>query len=335
VRIPDPTSSGRALVTGSAGHLGEALMRTLPDHGYSVRGLDVAPSAFTALVGSIADRAFVRRCMEGIDVVLHTATLHKPHVVTHSRQDFVDTNISGTLNLLEEAAAAGVRAFIFTSTTSVYSRAITEDAGIASWITEEVAPRPKNIYGITKLAAENICELFHRRYDLPCLILRTSRFFPEPDDDAAVRAAYADTNAKVNEFLYRRVELEDVVSAHLRALERAAALRFGRYIVSATTPFSREDATALATDTPAVVRRYVPSYPNVYRRLGWSMLPALDRVYANDVARRELGWHPRYDFGYVLERVAGGGDYRSALTAAIGSKGYHEETFAEGPYPVD
>ena len=43
----------------------------------------------------------------GVDAVLHAATLHKPHVATHSRQDFVDTNITGTLNLLEEAAAAG------------------------------------------------------------------------------------------------------------------------------------------------------------------------------------------------------------------------------------
>jgi UDP-glucose 4-epimerase len=323
------------LVTGSTGHLGEALMRVLPRYGYAVRGLDIAPAAFTERVGSAADRAFVRGCMEGVDAVVHTATLHKPHVATHSRQDFVDTNISGTLNLLEEAVAAGVRGFIFTSTTSVYSRAITEDAGIASWITEDVAPRPKNIYGITKLAAENICELFHRRFGLPCLILRTSRFFPEPDDDAAVRAAYADANAKVNEFLYRRVELEDVVSAHLRALERAPALGFGRYIISATTPFQRQDGAALALDAPTVVERYVPSYREVYRRLGWTMLPVLDRVYSNDLARAELGWQPRYDFAHVLELVARAGDYRSALTVDVGSKGYHQETFADGPYPVD
>jgi UDP-glucose 4-epimerase len=328
-------SGSRVLVTGSAGHLGEALMRVLPRHGYAVRGLDIASSPFTDAVGSIADRAFVRRCMEGVDAVLHTATLHKPHVVTHSRQEFVDTNISGTLNLLEEAVNAGVRAFIFTSTTSVYSRAITEDAGVASWITETVAPRPKNVYGITKLAAENFCELLHRRFDLPCLILRTSRFFPEPDDDATTRAAYSDANAKVNEFLYRRVELEDVVSAHVRALERAPALGFGRYIVSATTPFSREDTVALAADAPAVVGRYVPLYPEVYRRLGWQMLPALDRVYANELARTELGWRPRYDFSHVLGLVANRGDYRSPLTMEIGAKGYHEETFAEGPYPVD
>src|SRR5580704_1471728 len=113
------------LVTGSAGHLGEALMRTLLAAGYEAIGLDVKHSAFTHRVGSVTDRDFVQRCMPGVHAVLHTATLHKPHVATHTRQDFVDTNITGTLNLLEEATAAGVGAFVFTSTTSVFGRALT------------------------------------------------------------------------------------------------------------------------------------------------------------------------------------------------------------------
>src|SRR5580692_1377996 len=98
----------KLLVTGSSGHLGEALVRTLRGEDHEVVGVDVLESAFTSCVGSIADRACVRRCMAGVQVVFHAATLHKPHIATHSRQDFVDTNITGTLNLLEEAAAAGV-----------------------------------------------------------------------------------------------------------------------------------------------------------------------------------------------------------------------------------
>ena len=61
--------------------------------------------------------------MQGVEAVLHTATLRKPHVATHLRQEFVDTNITGTLNLLEEAALAKVRAFVYTSTTSVFGDA--------------------------------------------------------------------------------------------------------------------------------------------------------------------------------------------------------------------
>src|SRR6266513_2953139 len=126
------------LVTGSAGHLGEALMRILHAAGNEAIGLDVKHSAFTHRIGSVADRDFVKKCMPGIHAVLHTATLHKPHIATHTRQDFVDTNVTGTLNLLEEASAAGVRAFVFTSTTSVFGRALTPlPEGPAAWITED------------------------------------------------------------------------------------------------------------------------------------------------------------------------------------------------------
>ena len=117
------------LVTGSAGHLGEALVRVLQARGHDVTGLDVLASPFTTVVGSITDRPFVRHCVRGADAVIHAATLHKPHVRSHSWQDFVDTNVTGTLTLLEEAAAAGVGSFVFTSTTSTFGRALTPAPG--------------------------------------------------------------------------------------------------------------------------------------------------------------------------------------------------------------
>ena len=325
----------KILVTGSAGHLGEALMRTLHTGQHEAIGIDVQPSRFTHAVGSIADRTFVARCMSGVGAVLHTATLHKPHVVTHSQQAFVDTNITGTLNLLEEAAAAGVGSFVFTSTTSAFGRALTPAPGApAAWITEEVAPLPKNIYGVTKIAAEGLCELFQRQQGLPCIVLRTSRFFPEDDDRAQTRADYLDANAKVNEFLHRRVDIEDVVDAHLLAIERAPAIAFGRYIISATSPLRRDELAALRDNAPVVVAAHVPEYEAEYRRRGWTMFPGIDRVYVNDKARRELGWQPRHDFAAVVERLRAGGDHRSALAQAIGLKGYHATPFADGPYPV-
>jgi len=326
----------RILVTGSAGHLGEALMRTLRASEHRTHGLDIKPSQYTDHVGTITDRRFVRRCIEGVDVVLHTATLHKPHIATHPRQDFVDTNVSGTLNLLEESVSASVRSFIFTSTTSVFGHALVPASGApAAWITEDVTPVPKNIYGITKLAAEQLCELFHRKNGLPCLVLRTSRFFPEEDDDRAVRLTYSDDNLKSNEFLYRRADIEDVVSAHLLAIQQAPILGFDRFIISATTPFASDDLGDLRRDTPAVVRKYVADYEREYARRGWSMAPTLDRVYVNERARARLGWRPKCDFGFVIGCLSRGEDYRSALARAVGSKGYHTEQFSEGPYPTE
>lgn len=298
-------------------------------------GLDLVASHFTTDVGSIADRAHVKQSLQGADAVLHTATLHKPHTVTHSRQDFVDTNITGTLNLLEAAADAGIATFVFTSTTSAFGAALTPPAGQpAVWVTEDVTPVPRNIYGATKTAAEDLCELFHRDHGLACLILRTSRFFPEPDDREATRQAYDDGNVKASEYLYRRVDLEDVVDAHLLALEKAPSIGFGRYIISATTPFSHDDLHELRVNAPMVVRRLFPDYEAEYARRGWTMFPSIDRVYVNERARQKLGWHPRYDFRYVLDCLKTGTDPRSPLARVVGSRGYHAHKFADGPYPV-
>lgn len=314
----------RVLVTGSAGHLGEALMRTLPGRGHDAVGLDIKPSEFTHTLGSLTDRAVVNQSLRGVQAVMHTATLHKPHVATHTRQAFVDTNMFGTLVLLEEAVAAGVSSFIFTSTTSTFGRALTPPPGSpAAWIVEDVVPVPRNIYGVTKVAAEDICELVHRDHGLPCVILRTSRFFPEPDDNPHIRERYDDANVKVNELLYRRVDIEDVVGAHLCALDKAAAVRFGRYIISATTPFTKEDLAGLRADASAVVRRHAPDFEGVYARRRWSMFPTIDRVYVNERARRELGWRPRYDFVRAIELVHAGDDFRSPLARVVGTKGYH------------
>lgn len=324
------------LVTGSSGHLGEALVRALQAERREVIGLDIRPGVFTHRVGSITDRDFVSRCMKGMRTVLHTATLHKPHVATHRRQDFIDVNITGTLNLLEEAASEKVAAFVYTSTTSVFGDALVPPAGEpAAWVTEGVVPVPKNIYGVTKAAAEDLCQLFARNHALPGIVLRTSRFFPEPDDNRDVREAFADANAKANEFLHRRVDIEDVVSAHLLAERQASSASFAKYIISATTPFSRDDLVELRGHAPQVVRRYVPDYEQEYARRGWRMTAGIDRVYVNDKARAELGWQPRHDFRALVKRLKADGDILSPLAREIGSKGYHDRVFRDGPYPVE
>jgi nucleoside-diphosphate-sugar epimerase len=323
------------LVTGSSGHLGEALVRTLRERGERVTGLDILPSAYTDVVGSIVDRECIAQGIDGVDVVLHAATLHKPHVATHSAQAFVDTNVSGTLALLEAAVAAGVRAFVFTSTTSAFGHALRPPTDQpAVWVTEDLRGVPRNIYGVTKTAAEDLCELIHRLHRLPCVVLRTSRFFPEEDDDAEIRQDFAQENVRANELLFRRVDLEDVVTAHLCAIERAPALGFDRFIVSATTPFQPVDVAELRNDAPAVLRRRVPGYEVVYRERDWHMFQGIDRVYDNTRARERLGWRPRYDFERLVASLRQARDPWSPLTSAVGSKGYHAETFEDGPFPV-
>jgi nucleoside-diphosphate-sugar epimerase len=326
----------RILVTGSTGHLGEALVRTLKERGHDVLGLDLLDSPFTTHVGSITTPDVVQRCLRGVDCVIHAATLHKPHVATHTRSAFVETNVSGTLNVLEAALGTGVAGVVFSSTTSAFGGALIPAPGEpAAWISENVESIPRNIYGVTKKAAEDLCELFFRAKGLPCVVLRTSRFFPEADDDAKLRRQYDDLNLKANEYLYRRLDLADAVDAHILAAEQAPTIGFARYIVSATTPFEPEHLLMLRTDTPGVVRSLFPDYEEAYRQRGWRMLPGIDRVYVNRRARDELGWRPRFDFRNILDSLRRGQDIFSPLARVVGSKGYHAQRFHEGPYPVE
>jgi nucleoside-diphosphate-sugar epimerase len=288
----------RVLVTGSAGHLGEALVRTLRERQHEVAGLDLLDS--------------------------------------HSRRAFVETNICGTLNILETALASGVSGIVFTSSTSAFGAALSPTKEqTATWVTEGLQPIPKNIYGVTKSAAEELCELFYRSKGMPTIVLRTSRFFPEADDNHEFRQRYDDLNLKVNEYLYRRVDLADAADAHILAAERVAAIGFGQYIVSATTPFQKDHLSRLRTDVAGVVRSLFPDYEEEYSRRAWRMLPGIDRVYVNHRAQEELGWRPRFDFRYVLDRLQRGEHVFSPLAKIVGSKGYHPRTFEDGPYPIE
>lgn len=319
------------MVTGAAGHLGEALTRVLVAAGDDVVGVDIQQSPHTTVVGSVADRDVVRRHLDGVRVVFHAATLHKPHIESHDRQAFVDTNVLGTLTLLEEAVRAGVESFVFTSSTSAFGSAMRSREGEpAVWVTEDVGAVPRNIYGVTKTSAEALCQLIHQDHGLPVVALRTARFFPEEDDRDDIRLGYKDANVKANEFLYRRVDLQDAVDAHLLAADRAQQIGFGTYIVSATTPFEPTDVEELGRDAPAVVRRLFPDFEDEYRRRGWSMFPRLDRVYDNTRARDALGWSPRYDYRFVLDCLEADRDPRSPLARDVGAMGYHAVSVA--PY---
>ncbi|MDO7841031.1 NAD-dependent epimerase/dehydratase family protein [Sphingomonas immobilis] len=298
----------RILLTGSSGWLGRYLSLRLRADGHDVTGLDVAPGIDTQVVGSVADRALVDRVFadHGIEAVIHGAALHKPDIVRYPRQAFVDVNVTGTLNLLEAAVAHKASRFLFTSTTSLMiSSAIREAKGDAAvWIDESLAPlEPRNVYGVTKLAAEQLCRLIHAEHGLPVLILRTGRFFPEDDD---THLTLGGENMKANELLHRRLTVEDAAEAHVVALEKAPETGFGTFILSAPTPFAREDVAALKSNAPAVIARYFPDAAALYAARGWRLPASIDRIYDASHAERVLGFRCRTGFAEVLAAMREG-----------------------------
>ncbi|CZT42920.1 related to oxidoreductase [Rhynchosporium secalis] len=345
------------LVTGSSGHLGCALMHLLPNLGYTPIGLDIRPSETTTTVGSITDASILELLFTKYEFhsIIHAATLHKPHIESHTKSDFINVNVTGTTLLLDLAAAASdpKPSFIYISSTSAFGNALSPSPGNpASWIDESVVPKPKNIYGVTKICAEDICALVSEESGLNVAVLRIARFFPEDDDVKERRERWTSANLKVNELCYRRLDLDDVVAACVAAMrtfgtsstdgsmnegerEGKGKGRFGMYIISAPSPFSNDAQTlALLDSDPSIpLQNTVPSYEPVFGKLGWRFLDRIDRVYDSSKARRELGWEPVYTFERALKKLRKGEEWRSEISLKVGRRGYHEKP--TGVYTLD
>ena len=278
----------RILVTGSAGRVGRAiyikLMRT-----HDVVGIDKTPCSTADYIGDIRDSALIDGILENIDVIVHTAALHAPHVGLVPDSEFQSINVDATEKLALAGVQAGVKHFIFTSTTALYGYASTPK-GIAGWVNEEVTPQPKSIYHKSKIAAEAKLEEISNLFQLPVTVLQMSRCFPEPADLMAVFR------------LTRGIDARDVANAHLCAVESRLS-GFNRFIISGATPFHFSDCEALYTEAGAVIKRKCPEIALAFKQRNWQLPQSLDRVYDSSSACEKLGWLPIHGFESVLEML--------------------------------
>ncbi len=278
----------RILITGSSGHLGAAIAQLLAINHEPV-GIDVVPGPWTQRIASITDRSLVGKFMKGMDAVIHTASLHQPHVAIHPPQQFLAVNVTGTLNLLEAAAQNSVQRFVYTSTTSLYGYALIPQHR-AVWVTEDLTPRPRDIYDHTKVTAERLCRYFAFYKGLPTICLRVARFFPESPQVQLLHR------------LYRGVDIRDAAIAHLLAVINQDIV-FDCMNISAHSPFLESDTPALLQDAAAVIHDRVPELELLFACHDWKLPTSIDRVYVIERARRRLRYNPVHNFSACLPQL--------------------------------
>ncbi|KXF80873.1 NAD-dependent epimerase/dehydratase family protein [Enterovibrio coralii] len=276
----------KILVTGSAGRVGRAIyIKLMKSH--DVVGIDSTPCSTADFVGDIRDEVLIGKALEGVDVIVHTAALHAPHVGLMSDDDFESINVNATEKLALAGVKAGIKHFVFTSTTALYGHASTPKDK-AGWIDESVEPKPKSVYHKSKVSAEHKLKTISDLFNLPVTVLQMSRCFPEPVD---LMAVYRMT---------RGVDARDVASAHLCAIEKRLA-GFRRYIISGKTPFTSDCCHTLYYSADKALEGVSPDLAAVFAERGWKLPSCLDRVYDSSLAQQELGWTPIYGFESVID----------------------------------
>jgi NAD dependent epimerase/dehydratase len=175
------------LVTGADGFIGSHLTEFLVNAGYTVRAfvyynsfssygwLDTIPDEVKSKIqffsGDIRDPNGVRESMKGVDIVFHLAALIAIPFSYHSPDSYIDTNVKGTLNILQSARDHNIKRVLVTSTSEVY--------GTAQFvpITEMHPKQPQSPYSASKIGADAIADSFYRSFDLPITIVRPFNTF--------------------------------------------------------------------------------------------------------------------------------------------------------------
>jgi len=270
----------KVLVTGSSGKLGRELVEQLRTGGHEVKGLDVRDSPTTTHCLDIRDHGSLREAFEGVNAVVHIAALHAPSVGVRRREEFIETNVYATLGLLEMAVAAKVRRFVYTSTTSVYGFSLIP-TNQAVWVSESLAARPRDIYDVSKLAAEQLCLDVGRESGLPVVCLRACRYFDEPPEIMACHR------------LYRGADVRDIARAHALAIEERN--RCSEILnIAGPYAFCVQDVRELFENAPAVICRCLPDAKAAFEKRGWQLPKTIDRVYSSKAAETALGYRPRF-----------------------------------------
>lgn len=282
----------KLLITGSSGELGKAVKETLAGK-YEIIGVDINPKNGDREV-DLRHFGDIYRALDEIDYVVHAASLHGIDIRSRLRLDFFENNVKGTWNLVEAAYLQKVKKIIFVSTSSIYGSSVDNDSGEAWWLTESSNVNPSDVYDMTKLLGEEICQFYADRLGLPILIYRVARFYVGPNvSDFHLKKAYMG------------IDVDDVVEA--LELGFSSDVNKGVYnISSAQTPFDVKDVQNLFDDAPKTLKDRKPEISEFMDKNKIEFPQSIKKVICIDKAIKELGFDPKYS----VEDILLSGDYK-------------------------
>lgn len=306
----------KILVTGADGFIGSHLVEKLVEEKCKVRAfvfynsmnswgwLDTFPkdilSKIEIFTGDVRDPNGVRRAMEGVDIIFHLAALISIPFSYHSPDSYVDTNVKGTLNILQAARDERCRKVIIVSTSEVY--------GTAQYvpIDEKHPLQPQSPYSATKISADSIAEAFYRTFDLPLCIARPfNTFGPRQSGRAVIPAIIIQLLSGEKNIRLGRLDptrdflfVKDTVDAFIKIAESDKVIGEAVNIASGTEISIRELAAKLIkTLNPkskiiADAVRIRPDKSEVERLMG-----------SAEKIKKLTGWKQRYTFDKGLRET--------------------------------
>ena len=277
----------QVLLTGGSGDLGTVLTPRLLAHGDTPLRLDIVPPRDPHgqyLDGSILDRDALAQAMDRVEAVVHIAAWHGIHESTGQKDAtaFWDLNVTGTFNVFEAAARAGVTKLVYLSSTSIRKRS--------------------SLYGHTKVLGEEIARTYAARHGMRVIILRPRGFIPHWN-----RAAYASFVEWAQWFWHGAVHIDDVAQAVLQSLDRMQTP-----VPSPVPPlvldsaYDYSDADLQHWDADGVGTTFARTYPHyVELALRYGFKPEEPPIKLDSSeARRWLDYTPRYRLGNLLDELA-------------------------------